>query len=160
MGNTDIRVNKRILSAIRTEYNLTQKEVAERLDISNNYISMVNTGRAGVSIALYSRILEAFPRCREEVMQLYKQPGYEENSENSVVLDTVATTEGDEAEPQADAAATAATDSEEVKTLQAENERLEMENQQLLNLWRETQKEVVALKAENRDLQARCGDQQ
>lgn len=58
------RVFGSILKEYRNKYNLTQAELAEKLDISEKYVSRIETGNGGISketLAKYMNILGISP---------------------------------------------------------------------------------------------------
>ena len=58
------RVFGSILKEYRNKYNLTQSELAEKLDISEKYVSRIETGNGGISketLAKYMNILGISP---------------------------------------------------------------------------------------------------
>lgn len=146
MSNINNR-NRLILAAIRAKYNLTQKEIAERLELSGNYISMVNTGRAVVSKPLFERLVEVFPDCRETIANLCKDQT--DNSGDEVQQFRDELTHEEETGEEIPAA-----DSEELRAAQAEVERLSRENQGLKSLYQESMQQVTELKMKIAELES------
>ena len=75
-----------LIKRLRYQNHLTQAELAEKADLSVNYIGDIENGRKSVSISIFSQVSEALQIRADRLLKLY----FEESEETMTVeLNTI-----------------------------------------------------------------------
>jgi putative transcriptional regulator len=70
--------------AHRQRLELTQKQLAERIGISRNHLTLIEIGRDNPSLEVAGRLASFLGVTIEEIFPWLKHPGFQENPEESL----------------------------------------------------------------------------